>query len=51
MWFRSNTLRVLCPAMLMATRSDTPALRRFRTAVRRIGRCLYMNEQSREKRH
>ena len=35
MWYRSNTLRVRWPVTVMATRSGTPALTRFRTAVRR----------------
>ena len=33
--YRSNTLRVLCPVICMATRSGIPARTRFRTAVRR----------------
>ena len=36
MWYRSNTLRVLCPVIVMATRSDTPALTKFRIALRRM---------------
>lgn len=35
MWYRSNTLRVLCPVIFIATRSGTPALTMFRTAVLR----------------
>jgi hypothetical protein len=35
MLYRSNTLRVLCPVICMATRSGMPARTRFRTAVRR----------------
>jgi hypothetical protein len=34
MSYRSNTERVLCPVICVAVRSDTPALTRFRTAVR-----------------
>jgi hypothetical protein len=40
MWYRSNTLRVLCPVIFIATRSGTPALTRFRTAVLRKS-CRY----------
>jgi hypothetical protein len=35
MWYRSKTLRVRCPVTCMATRPATPALTKFRTAVRR----------------
>ena len=36
MLYRSNIDRVLCPHICIATRSDTPALTRFRIAVRRM---------------
>ncbi len=35
MLYRSKTSRVLCPVIIMATRSGTPARTRLRTAVRR----------------